>query len=290
MNSNKIQNIDFNSTTSCLSQLQTLDLSDNLITNISTKWINQISLLENVYLQSNKLIDLPYDIFNNISNLRSLNISRNYLSTIELWTIQIREKVDYQSNKINGFSNQYNVDLSHLQTRELPIFYTDKNFKIQFNDTIFEMYNRCAEVHNTLYTPTLTRAVLSIIKNADYLQTFYKNCSCDKYYFYRTAFLIEGYLIKNQSFENWICPGHSIPFIQKCNNQSSANFSQVIPRICKIDDSESGNVPVYTPHRKPVRIFKSSILVNITFVSDSTCEYYNGSIYNNNYCKYSYDA
>lgn len=213
-------------------------------------------LLENVYLRSNKLTDLPYDIFNNVSHLRILNVSRNYLSTIELWTIQIQDKVDYQSNRINRFSNKYNVDLSHLQTRKIPKFYIDGNPQIQFDDTIFAMYNRCAEVHNipnffTTYTPTLTLAVLSIIKNKNYVKPFYKNCSCDQYYFYRTAFAIEGYP-NSDSSESWICQGHSIPFIQQCNNRSSADFTSVIPRLCKIDDAEPGNVPVYASDPKLV--------------------------------------
>jgi hypothetical protein len=222
-------------------------------------------LLEKVFLSSNKLTDLPYNIFNNVSRLHTVNVGGNDLSTIELWTIPIRHEVNYQFNKISRFSNNYNVDLSHLQTRTIPKFLIEGNPQIQFDDTIFPMYNRCAEVHNipnfrTKYAPTLTLALLSIIKKTIYLQPFYKTCSCNQYYFYQTAFAIEGYP-KNVVFESWICPGHLIPFIRKCNNRSSANFTSVIPRLCKIDDSEPGIVPAYTSDSKPVSRLIFCILI-----------------------------
>ncbi len=86
--------------------------------------------------------------------------------------------------------------------------------------------------------------ILSIIKHTNNRKPFYKDCSCDRYYFYQTAFAIQGYP-NNYSAENWICSKHSIPFIKKCNNRSSANFTSAIPRLCKIDESEPGEVPVY---------------------------------------------
>jgi hypothetical protein len=271
LSSNKIQDVDVNLTTSCLSELRTLDLSNNLITNISVEWFNQMPLIENIYLCSNNLTDLPYDIFSDVSHLHTLDVARNYLTTIELWTIQIRDKVDYQSNRINRFSNEYNVDLSYLQTQQIPTFYMDGNPQIQFDDTIFEIYNRCAEVHNIpnfarTYVPTLTLAVLSIIKSKNYVQPFYKSCSCDQYYFYQTAFAIEGYP-NNCSSDSWICSGHSIPFIQQCNYRSSANFMDVIPRLCKIDSFESGDVPVYTQYHKTVSILIYCVPFKLTFVS-----------------------
>jgi len=271
VSSNKIQDVDVNLTTSCLSELQTLDLSNNLITNISVEWFNQMPSIENVYLCSNNLTDLPYDIFSNVSHLRILDVAHNYLTTIELWTIQVQDKVDYRSNRIDGFSNQYNVDLSYLQTEQLPKFYMDGNPQIQFDDTIFAMYNRCEEVHNIpnfsrTYIPTLTLAVLSIIKSENYAQTFYDSCSCDQYYFYQTAFAIEGYP-DNSPYDAWICPGHSIPFIQQCNHRSSANFNDVIPRLCKIDSSEPGNVPVYTQYGKSVSILMYCVPIKLNFVS-----------------------
>jgi len=209
-------------------------------------------------------------MFNNISNIRILNVAKNCLSTIELWTVQIQYEVDYRSNRINRFSNKYNVDLSHLQTRDIPMFYIDKNLQIQFDDTIFAMTNRCAEVHNipnfrTTYIPTLTLAVLAIIKNTTYGQPFYKKCLCEQFYFYQTAFAIEGYP-NNASAESWICPSHSIPFIQHCNNRSFANFIGAIPRLCKIHDSEPGIVPVYTPHNQTVSMLLFCILIEISFV------------------------
>jgi hypothetical protein len=222
-------------------------------------------LLEYVYLWSNRITTLPYNAFNNVSHIRIFNLEDNFLSTIELWIIQVREKVFYRSNRINRFSNIYNVDLSHLQSRKIPKIYIDNNPQINFDDTVFEMYNRCAEIHNienfsTTYAPTLTLAILSIINNATSALPFYSKCTCDQYYFYRAVFATQ-----NGSFSNWTCPTDSIPFVQKCNYRSSANFNAVVPRLCKIDNSEPGCVPVYAVSPGIVSISVSSILSRIGF-------------------------
>jgi len=205
-----------------------------------------MSSLQYIHLSTNKLSCLPYNAFNNVSNLHILNVDFNSLTTIELWTIQVKDQVNYQFNKINRFSNYFNVDLSDLQIKNLPTILVFGNPAIDFDDTVYEMYNRCAEVQNTLnfsqaYAPTLTRAILSIIR---YTQPIYQSCTCNKYYFYRSALTVDGHSDDN-FFSNWICPGDSIPFIQKCNNRSSANFISVVPRLCKINDIEPGSVPVY---------------------------------------------
>jgi hypothetical protein len=228
-------------------------------------------LLEYVYLQSNNLANLPYNAFNNISHIRILNIAENYLSTIELWTIQIRQQVHYQSNRINRFSNHYNVDLSHLQIRKIPMFNIGQNPQIHFDDTIFAMYNRCAEVHNIpnffkTYIPTLTLAVLSIMNTTNYAQPFYVKCTCDQYYFYQTAFAIKGYP-NDETFENWKCGEDSKLFVQKCNYQSFANFHSVIPRFCKIHDSEPGYVPTYVENSTIVSVLTSIVLFIVNFGS-----------------------
>jgi Leucine-rich repeat (LRR) protein len=204
-----------------------------------------MSSLQYIDLSANNLSYLPYNAFKNVSHLHTLNVHSNSLTTIELWTIQVQTHVNYQFNKINRFSNYFNVDLSDLQFRNLPTIILSRDSEIYFDDTVYEMYNRCVEVNSRsnfseTYAPTLTLAILTII---GYTQPFYHNCTCDKYYFYRSAFAAEGHSDDN-FFSNWICPSDSIPFIQKCNNQSSAKFIDVIPRLCKINDSEPGIVPV----------------------------------------------
>jgi Leucine-rich repeat (LRR) protein len=245
------------------------------------KWFNQMPLLEHIYLSSNDLTDLRYDTFNHLSHLRNLDVARNSLRTIELWTVQIEDTVNYQFNRIDRFSNKYNVDLSQIQSETIPEFYTYGNLRIQFDDTIFAMYNRCAEVHNSGNRPILTLSVLSIIEDTNDEQPFYQSCSCDQYYFYRTAFTIREYL-NNSSFDHWICPGHSIPFIQHCNNRSSANFIDVLPRLCKIDESEPGEIPVFVSEPQFVSILKSYVLLKNTFVSDDyNSNWVNDTNYNN---------
>jgi hypothetical protein len=239
--------------------------------------------LRDIDLSSNNLTDLRYDTFNNLSYLHSLDISRNSLTTIELWTVQVEHRVNYQFNKIEGFSNKYNADLSQIQSEEIPEFILDKGLQIQFNDTIFAMYNRCAEIRDMpgfskSYVPTLTLALLSILEMTNDVQTFYQECKCEKYYFYRAAFAIQGYPDRSTP-DTWICPGQSIPFIQHCNNRSWANFERVVPRLCKIRESEPGVIPKFAS--EPVSILKSYALIKDVFVSDNSISKYNSdTIYN----------
>lgn len=244
----------------CLTELRVLKLSDNRIEDISVTWFNRLPLLEYVDLSSNHLTNVPYEIFRNLQHLHTLDVSNNYLTSIELWTILIHDTVNYQYNEIDHFSNDYNADLSQVSSRQLPKFQIDKRIRIQFDDTIYTMYNRCAEVHHLAdvsknYTPTLTMAVLSILKLINTKPPFYDDCSCDRFHFYRMALAIEGYP-KNVSADNWICSGRSTTFIQKCKNRSSADFDHTSPRLCDIHQSETGHVSTPTQHPRSVSIFK----------------------------------
>lgn len=237
---------------SCLIELRTLKLSKNHLDDISVEWFNQLSFLEHLDLSSNQLTNIPYHIFHNLSHLRSLDVSKNHLTTMELWTVLIRDTVNYASNKIDRFSNEYNVDLSQFSVREPPEFIIDKADRIRFDDTIFSMYNRCAEVHRMPdLPPIVTLAVLSILRIDPGKQPFYYDCSCERFHFYQTALAMEGYP-GNANAETWICSRHSITFVQKCNNRSSVDFTRIIPRLCKIDQSEPGEVPVYARYPSSV--------------------------------------
>jgi hypothetical protein len=194
----------------------------------------------------NNLTCLPYNAFNNLLHLDVLRFDSNNLSTIELWMFQGKKIIGYHSNPIERFSNNFNVDLSNLPNRPLTLGHLPFYPNINFDDTVFEMYNRCVEIHNIpnfnkTYTASLTLVILSI---TGYLMPIFSGCTCDKYYFYRAAFAAKIYLNDNFFFK-WICFGDKLPFAQKCNYQSSANFENVIPRLCKINDSELGKVPVY---------------------------------------------
>ncbi len=246
MLSNRIKNDNLNFSIPYLSELRVLDLGNNLLNEIPVSLINRMVFLEKLNVMLNQLTCLPYNTFSNISQLHQLEISFNNLTSIELWIIQIQDKVDLKYNSIDRFSNYFKVDLSGLQSRKIPKIDMSGNPEIYFDDTVFEMYNRCAEVHNipnfiTSYAPALTLGILSFIHNT---VPFYSECACNKFHFYRTALAVR--ISSNASyFSTWICPGDIIPFVQKCNNRSSANSINALPRLCKIDQSELGYIPVY---------------------------------------------
>ena len=229
----------------------------------------------------NNLTCLPYNAFNNLSHVDVLWVDFNNLRTIELWMFQGNKIIYYQSNPIERFSNYFNVDLSNLSNRSLTLEHLPFYPNISFDDTVFEMYNRCIEVHdirnfNETYTPSLTLIILSI---TNYWRPIFSRCKCDKYYFYQAAFAAKIYFNDN-SFFNWTCSGDTIPFAQKCNYQSSANFENVIPRLCKINNSEPGDVPVYA---EPSRC---GIVINMFILQFTMISIYLVGIDYNYYDKY----
>ena len=230
-----------NFSSSCLSQLESLDLSDNFLTEIPVQWISQMSVLKRIYLSNNELTCIPYTMFYNISNLEILDVSSNNLTSFEFWLIQIQNLINYTNNPVTRFTNDFNVDLSHYQSNmTVQILLNDTRSEIDFDDGIFEMYNRCGEVNST-YQKTLTQAVGIIHQTTPGL--LHWRCSCEQYY-------LQEYIVSinpANNFSTWRCSFDSNGTIyrEKCSNQSALNVTNIKPRLCKINQSEPGVTPEY---------------------------------------------
>ncbi|CAF4423963.1 unnamed protein product, partial [Rotaria socialis] len=116
LSNNQIRVASFNFTPLCSSELESLDLSNNFISEVPIQWISQLPSLKSINLSNNNLTSIPYSMFSNIGNIENFDASSNRLTTFELWLIQIKKLVNFSNNPITHFTNVDEVDLSHYQS------------------------------------------------------------------------------------------------------------------------------------------------------------------------------
>lgn len=231
LSKNQINNVSFVFISSCLSKLEVLDLSNNFISKVPDEWISKLSLLKKINLSKNELTFIPYSMFYNISNIEEFDVSFNNLTTFELWLIQVKTLVDYSNNRVTQITNENEVDLSEYQSNITKhIVLNNTGTRIEVYDNLFEMYNRCTEIHDES-NRILMKAIKQISDFNSPLLVW--NCSCERYYF--QIYLVSINYPKNIS--TWICNKDPRIYIEKCNYQSSFNFETTKPRLCKINGS-----------------------------------------------------
>lgn len=198
-----------------------------------------MSHLKSINLSNNKLTCLPYTMFSNLSNLNELNVSSNNFISFELWLMQIKNFIDYSNNPVTHFTNNYNVDLSNYQSNiTAKILIANPKIKIDFDDSIFPMYNRCEEIYSNEKKNLMETIKIIHLTNPGLLRL---NCSCKQYY-------LQKYIISMLSifdFATWSCAGPNQYFHVQCSNQSSFDYMNVEPRFCKVNQSEEGIIPKY---------------------------------------------
>ncbi|CAF3504065.1 unnamed protein product [Rotaria socialis] len=229
LSNNQIRVASFNFTPLCSSELESLDLSNNFISEVPIQWISQLPSLKSINLSNNNLTSIPYSMFSNIGNIENFDASSNRLTTFELWLIQIKKLVNFSNNPITHFTNVDEVDLSHYQSNITEqILLKNMGTKIAAYDNIFEMYNRCTEINSNS-----TKLLMETIRrmndaNGDSLLW---DCSCERYYLQEYVVSI----VPGNDFSHWMChAGDNLTYTQKCNNQSSFDFESSEPRLCSI--------------------------------------------------------
>jgi hypothetical protein len=192
-----------------------------------------MSKLKVINFAGNHLINIPYEMFYDISNIEYLDVFSNHLTTFELWLIKIKTTINYLNNPVIRFTNNYNISLSEYQSSiTKTILLNNGGIKIDFDDGLFEMFNRCGEVNST-YTPILKEAIAIIDDNNPGLLNW--KCSCEQYYLREYFESIKH----GNDFSTWICPdGLDIIYHEMCSNKSSFNVTNIKPRLCKINQLE----------------------------------------------------
>ncbi len=240
----------------CLPNVITLDVSYNNISEFPSVMIYHMPTLKNLYFQHNQLIDVPGNAFLNVSNLDIINFSYNYLTNFEFWAFEVTTIADFSHNQISMITNKYFFDIpSNTSPEGRRRFYLNNNSpSINLTDAVYEIYNSCDEVIETLDIAPSTGSITvpGLSYNLAFLDlgTTQINCSCDQSYiiqmFISTFARIDdmaGFPIYNatciggtQKFVYTTCPTGVLP------SNSSVDFSSVYPRQCKIRESEGGNL------------------------------------------------
>jgi hypothetical protein len=183
--------------------------------------------LKQIILRENQLSDIPYRMFSNISNIEHFDVGFNNLKTFELWLIQIKHSINYQYNPLSRFTNNHRVDLSKYQSNITAVINLTTFVLIDFDDGIFEMFNRCDEttsMHNLILKQAF--AIMDDL-NPGLLKW---KCSCEQYY------LQEYVVSRKHDFSTWRCPdAPHIIYSEMCSLKSSFNTTNVQPRLCTVN-------------------------------------------------------
>jgi hypothetical protein len=205
--------------------------------------------LKYLYFENNQLTNVPSNAFVNVSALEIIDFSYNTLTTFELWALDVQTSANFSFNQISMITNTYFYELSQQYSLKV-IRLTNNSVPLNLTDAVYEMYDSCTEVQewlssdDNLTAPTLTR----LIELID-LGTTPISCSCNQYYLLKMFSASLGGLgnVTSVPLLNAKCTDGTLFQRYNCYNitnpeNSSVNFSQVYPRLCKIDNSESGNL------------------------------------------------
>ena len=254
----------------CFSQVTSLNLQSNQISQFPSLLVYNMPSLSIVNFRQNQLTDVPANAFRNLPPLNTIDFSYNQLTTFELWTFEVRESVDFSNNRITAITNQY-FFTQFSNTPDAPtITLTNNGPRMVINDGIYEMYNQCDGLRVLLNNsfsfeeeePTYFTRKLG---NLD-LGTTQIDCSCDQADILKALDNVAGGLAISGSaypLANTMCSNYSLNSndtlflnsscvpITGSQFNSTFNFSQVFPRLCKIDQNEEGNLTSFRDFPAP---------------------------------------
>ncbi|CAF0867892.1 unnamed protein product [Rotaria sordida] len=242
------------SLTECLSNVITLDLSSNNISTFPSFMIYNMPSLKNLYFQDNELTEIPVNAFINISSLEIIDFSYNQLTTFELWALEVKTKADFSNNQISTITNKYFFTEMLDRTMEEGAYLDNNSATINFTDAVYEMYNQCEEVFQWYFSTDENLTPPWFTWKLAYIDfgTTQINCTCDQAYFVR---ILKDNLIEGQTYpiQNAMCTNNSLGvndttlLTSRCVSSmfevnSTVDFSQVYPKLCKINEDEEGEV------------------------------------------------
>ena len=238
----------------CLSNVTTLDVSNNHITEFPSTMIYNMPTLRNLYFQHNQLTDVPGNAFFNLSNLEIIDFSYNLLTNFELWPLLVKISANFSYNQISTITNTAFYNISRYTLLDTRINLTNNSATINLTDAIYEMYGSCNEVYSWLNSSTplekLTKPVLtSALAHIDFGTTRI-NCSCDQSYLVlmiQATFGATEETISLVPISNAQCVDGTRFLDSICETNidepnSSVDFAKIYPRQCKIYQREGGEL------------------------------------------------
>ncbi|CAF2795365.1 unnamed protein product [Rotaria sp. Silwood2] len=253
------------SLTECLSNVITLDLTSNNISIFPSFMIYNMPNLKNLFFQANLLTEIPMNAFMDISSLEVIDFSYNKLTTFELWALDVKTKADFSNNRISTITNKYFYSKMINRTIEQAVYLSNNSATINFTDAVYEMYNQCEEIFQWYFSSSPNFMLPWFTWKLAYIDfgTTQINCSCDQVYVIRL--LKDTLPAREPSYpiQNAMCSNYSLGVVNDTTLWNSAcasslfevnstvDFSQVYPKLCKIIADEGGELTNVTDIGSP---------------------------------------
>lgn len=260
------------SLTDCLPNLSEIKLNSNGIASFPSFMIYNKPNLVNLYFQNNRLEEIPLIAFRDPSRLTNIDFSTNQITSFELWTLLVQQSADLRNNPMTKIGNKYgfrfpntSTTLENVQLSSTAIF--------TLTDAIFPMYDICPQAVN-LESIILANGgvpnnlLLYKIGYISFGSTRF-NCSCAQYYILRSLSDNTGGGAGLPLFSGNCTDGSLFSSADACDitsaaGQSSVDYTQVIPRFCRITETDNETLTNATDLPIP-----TSILAAVSFVVPS---------------------
>ncbi len=237
-----------------------LRLQSNNIVEFPSTMIYNMPNLVNINFGNNQLTDVPLNAFPDISSIETIDFSNNQLTSFELWALEVVTSADFSYNQITTITNKYFFDTFLNTTNQPTIYLTGNGPTIDFTDVVYEMYNQCEEVEEWFVSEAIPDSLPIFTRKLSRINfgTTQISCSCAQHYFLSILWSSYGTLDDpnlHLPIETAMCvltkqnsKNGGLFFNSSCASpqndiNSTADFSAVFPRLCKIyADEDDGNL------------------------------------------------
>ena len=217
MTSNQFTSLS-NSNFKFIQTLQVLDLIYNQINFISNYTFDNLTSLSILYLSNNKISIIPKYLFtSSLTSLYYIDLSYNYLTTMELWPTYLPNAryVNLQHNQISKFTNEFGWSINNQSSQWSNSYYWSRNIDLQYNSinsfgiSDLQKYGIC---NLTDYQNILVNVFQFFNMNNNLI-----SCNCSNN-LYDLQSLNSSYLYQTQCSKPAIFVGKSILTYDSCTN------------------------------------------------------------------------
>ena len=227
--------------------------------------------LVNLYFRNNLLEGVPLNAFPDPNRLKNLDFSFNRLDSFELWMFYVRENADLRNNPMTKVGNKYFVRFPYT-SQILGNVKLSSTVNFTLTDAIFPMYDVCLEAVNLRSVLAnqpdngANRVLLYKLGYTDFGNTPFI-CNCDQYYIVSSLYDVTGEsmmddlpLMRGSCIDGGIFGNNTACDFRAGASQSTVDLTQAIPRFCRINATEEGDL---TADRNMTRPMSSLAAVSV---------------------------
>ena len=230
--------------------------------------------LVNLHFQNNLLEEIPLIAFRDPSRLANIDFSDNRITSFELWTLLVQQNADLRNNPMTKVGNKYafrfpntSMAIRNVQLSSTAVF--------SLTDAIFPMYDVCPQAVNLESIIEANGGVPEILLLYKVGYTSFGstqfNCSCAQYYILRSLSDATGGGTDLPLFSATCTDGSLFGSPTDCDitsaaGQSTVDFPQVIPRFCRISETDSETLTNATDLPIPLSSLAAVSLIVSVFV------------------------